>query len=143
MENKITIIRNAIAMLSSMVNSGEYHTQYSRRVKDDALEAIESLSKVNYSDQSNKYENLKFEEITFFHKGDNGISPNMYENVSEVELINLNSILSITNIKKLFKAFSGEFVGEYAIISMSNNENYYIKKGEYLTIIKKINYGKE
>lgn len=79
--------------------------------------------------------NLSMYKLSFFIKTDKGICGSDFERPECIELINTNFILSISDLKSFELPFSGTFKGRYALITMSNNDQYYIKEISYKNII--------
>lgn len=71
-------------------------------------------------------------ELHYFHKSKKGICGDDFNNKEQSDLINLSFILSLSELLRFELPFSGKFVGEYAVVTMSNNEKYYIGEGSFI-----------
>lgn len=74
---------------------------------------------------------MKVYDLRFFKCTQVGICASDFDNKEETDKINIDYILSISGIKKFNTPFSGKFIGEYAVITMANNDHYYISRKSY------------
>lgn len=72
--------------------------------------------------------------LEFFAKSDKGICANDFKNPPPYCKINLNFVLSLLELIDFTKPLSGDFVKKYAIVTMSNNDKYYILEPQYHTL---------
>lgn len=70
---------------------------------------------------------------------DGGICGDDFDERLKTAQLNLDFLVSLSDIIKFHLPFSGTFVGTYAIITMSNDEKYYILKEEYNKLKKHLN----
>lgn len=68
--------------------------------------------------------------LKYFSKSD-GISGSDFENQDKIVKINLDFLLSLSNLEEFRLPFSGDFRGKYVLVTMSNNDRYYIREEEY------------
>lgn len=54
-----------------------------------------------------------------------------FENKQEVETINLKFLLSLSDMQKFSLPLSGKYIADYALVTMSNNDKYYIDKKSF------------
>jgi len=78
-----------------------------------------------------------FYSLSYFKKNEN-ICPEDFNNRIKDDLININLISSIQEITELRKVFSGDLVGYYSVVTMSNKDCYYIYQKDLENLIKKI-----
>lgn len=70
--------------------------------------------------------------LTFFCKNPTkGIAGSDFENMEQQVKINLDFLLSLSDIQPFVLPFSRQHVGNYAIVTMSNNDIYYIREKYY------------
>jgi len=79
-----------------------------------------------------------FYKLRFFKKTNGGICADDFKNTEQFVVINMNFILSLSDILNFTKPFSGDFVGKYAVVTMSNNDNYVINGTSFLEISEEI-----
>lgn len=60
------------------------------------------------------------------------------EKQNQTEYINLKQVSSISDMKKFFLPLSGDYRGEYAVVSMQNGDRFYINKTEHSKIVDKL-----
>lgn len=73
-----------------------------------------------------------FFKLHFFKKSDNGICANDFKyKQKHIETINLKMILSLSDLLIFEKPLSGDYVGNYALLTMSNNDKYYIDEKSF------------
>jgi len=70
-------------------------------------------------------------KLLFFSKSQNGICADDLKNKNQVESINLSLLLSLSDLLEFRKPFSGDFVGNYAKVTMSNDDAYYIDANSF------------
>jgi hypothetical protein len=75
-------------------------------------------------------------ELKYFSKSSKGISASDFENEAKNVKINIDFILSLSEIETFKLPLSENFAGKYALVTMSNNDKYYIKEN----IFKILNY---
>ena len=78
-------------------------------------------------------------EIKYFSDSNNGISANDFRNKDRSVNLNVNFILSLSSLVRFSLPFSGNYIDSYAVLTMSNNDKYYIREDEY-NRIKEINF---
>lgn len=69
-------------------------------------------------------------QIRYFAEG-KGICGDDFKNKDKYITINLNFLLSLSGIERFTLPFSGSFVDNYAIVTMSNGNMYYIRSHQY------------
>src|SRR5690606_18753900 len=72
-----------------------------------------------------------FFRLHFFKKSNNGICADDFKNKTEIDTINLKMILSLSELLKFETPLSGRYVGKYAMLTMSNNDKYYIHENSF------------
>ena len=77
-----------------------------------------------------------FYKLQFFRKSKGGICANDFKNSKQIERINLDFILSLTDIQKFNMPLSGDFVGKYASITMSNDDTFFIDEESFKDLSK-------
>ncbi len=65
-------------------------------------------------------------KLSYFKKSQSGICANDFKNKKEVDTINLNFLLSLSELQRFETPLSGRYVEHFAIVTMSNNDTYYI-----------------
>ena len=65
-------------------------------------------------------------KLQFFQKSQNGICAKDLQNNQQAENINLKFLLSLSDLLRFETPFTGCFVGNYAVVTMSNNDRYFI-----------------
>lgn len=76
-------------------------------------------------------------KLHFFKKG-TGLCADDFNNKEYFENINPEFILSISGILSFNTPLSKRYVGEYAIVTMSNNDKYFIKSGSFIDLQEQI-----
>jgi hypothetical protein len=74
---------------------------------------------------------MNFITIEYFSNSDKGISAEDFKNQGRQVKINLEFILSLSELRRFTLPFSGQYVDSYALLTMSNNDRYYIKAPSY------------
>jgi len=72
-----------------------------------------------------------FFRLHFFKKSSNGICADDFKNKTETDTINLKMILSLSDVQKFETPLSGRYVGDYAMLTMSNNDKYYLHEKSF------------
>lgn len=70
---------------------------------------------------------MKLFKLKYFQIG-NSLCGSDFENIDSVENINLEHIISFSELKKFTLPFSDNYVGDYALLRLSNNQQYFIKE---------------
>jgi len=79
-------------------------------------------------------------KLHYFNKSD-GICANDFNNTIKFELINLSFILSISELLDFRTPLSGRFVDKYGVLTMSNNDKYFINEKSFTELNNAINLG--
>ena len=74
---------------------------------------------------------MNFFPLKYFAKTNTSVCSNDFKNKDRVEKINLNFVLSLSDIEKFTLPLSGEYVSSFAILTMMNNDKYYIRESSY------------
>jgi len=69
-------------------------------------------------------------KLHYFKKAEH-ICGDDFKNKNQIDTINLNHVLSLSELQKFNLPFSGKFVGKYALATMVNNDKYYIKEDSF------------
>ena len=72
-----------------------------------------------------------FFKLHFFKKTSNGICANDFKNKTEIDTINLKMVLSLSNLQKFEMPLTGNYVGNYALLTMNNNDKYYLHENSF------------
>jgi hypothetical protein len=64
--------------------------------------------------------------LLYFKKSQTGICADDFKNKEKVDIINLEYLLSVSDLESFMTPFTGRYVGKFAIVKMSNNDTYYI-----------------
>jgi hypothetical protein len=70
-------------------------------------------------------------KLHFFKKSQNGICADDFKNAKEIDTINLKYLLSLSDLQKFETPLSGRYVGKFALVTMSNNDKYYIDENSF------------
>lgn len=73
-------------------------------------------------------------KLHFLRKSQNGICADDFQNAKEIDTVNLNYLLSLSDLQKFETPFSGRYVGKFAVVTMSNNDKYYIDENSFLDL---------
>lgn len=68
--------------------------------------------------------------LKFFKKGD-GVCANDFESTEQRENINIDFLISVSDIKNFSLPLSGKHVGKFSTVTMSNNDKYHISEEEH------------
>jgi hypothetical protein len=79
-----------------------------------------------------------FYNLKYFLKSDNSFCAIDFDNKEKIETINISFILSISDLQMYKLPFSGEEVGNYSIVVMSNNDTFYIKENSFKELQERI-----
>lgn len=71
---------------------------------------------------------MKFFILKYFSKSDQGICSNDFTNTEQLVKINLEFVLSLSELERFILPLSGELADSYALLTMSNNDKYYIRE---------------
>ena len=74
--------------------------------------------------------NYIFYKLNYFQKG-NSLCGADLNNKNQIEMINLSFVSSLSDLKEFRLPFSGEFRGNYAILTMNNCDKYYINENTF------------
>jgi len=74
-----------------------------------------------------------FYRLHYFKKGD-GLCGSDLDNRNQVDTINLTFVSSLSDLQKFTLPFSGTFKGNYAVLTMSNGDRYYIKEDIFASV---------
>jgi hypothetical protein len=66
-------------------------------------------------------------KISFFQKNADLCGAD-FKNQNKIDIINLDFLLSISEIEAFYTPFTNEFRGKYGVITMSNGDKYYVKE---------------
>lgn len=80
-----------------------------------------------------------FYKLTFIRKNENLLCGADFNLRRKETTINLNFILSLSDVAMFHLPLSGKEVGEYAVLTMSNNDTYCVSKTEYSKLMGEIN----
>ena len=78
---------------------------------------------------------MKKHYLKYFHTG-KGICGDDFKNDEKIITININFILSLSELQTFELPFSGKYIGTFASLTMSNNDVYYLKQESYLELSK-------
>ena len=70
-------------------------------------------------------------KLHYFIKSQTGICADDFKNAKEVDTINLNFLLSLSDLQTFVTPLSGRYVGKFARVTMSNNDKYYIDENSF------------
>ena len=70
-------------------------------------------------------------KLHYFRKSQTGICADDFKNAKEVDTINLNFLLSLSDLQTFVTPLSGRYVGNFARVTMSNNDKYYIDENSF------------
>jgi len=79
-------------------------------------------------------------KLKYFYKGKSICADDLKSDNKLIDIINLQEISSVSNIKKYHLPFSGDYVGNYSVVSMKNDNTYFIDEEEFNNLTKKFNY---
>lgn len=79
-------------------------------------------------------------KLKYFTTG-KGMCASDFENQLQIENINLKQVSSFTDMKKFNLPLSGTYKGDYAIVSMLNDNKFYINKAEHGKLTEALNCG--
>lgn len=74
-------------------------------------------------------------KLHYFKKSQTGICADDFKNAKKVDTINLNFILSLSDLKKFVTPLSRRYVGKFAIVTMNNNDKYYIDENSFAYLL--------
>jgi len=74
----------------------------------------------------------EFHQLHYFKKSQNGICADDFTNKEQLDTINLMFILSLSDLLNFDLPLSGKHVGQYALVTMSNNDKYYIWRNSFM-----------
>lgn len=69
-------------------------------------------------------------KLQYFRKSQNGICATDFENERLTDFINLNFLLSLSDLGK-FYTITDRYVDKFAIVTMSNDDKYYIDEKSF------------
>lgn len=75
-------------------------------------------------------------KLSYLRKSESGLCGDDFKRPERSDMINLNLLISLSDLQDFELPFSGKFVGKYAIVTMSNNDCYYINEQSYLDFLK-------
>lgn len=70
-------------------------------------------------------------KLHYFRKSQTGICADDFKNVKKVVKINLKFLLSLSDLKIFSTVFTEKYVGKFAVVTMSNNDKYYIDENSF------------
>ena len=81
-----------------------------------------------------------FYRLKYFKKSENGkgICAEDFKAGIKIVTINTKFILSLTDIRRFELPFSGQFVSDYALLTMSNNDTYLINRESFIDLQKSL-----
>lgn len=75
-----------------------------------------------------------FYKLQYVTKSETGICGSDFDDNRKEDNINTSLILSISSLMEFKLPFSGRFICNYALVTMSNNDKYYIDEEEFIRI---------
>jgi len=78
-------------------------------------------------------------EIQYFSSSNEGICGNDFKNKNKYITLNLDFLVSLSRLEKFTLPFSGNFVDNFAVITMTSGDKYYIREGQYNVLYNTIN----
>lgn len=75
-------------------------------------------------------------KLNFFKKSQTGVCADDFKNTKYIDTINLKYLLSLSDLQKFETPLSGKYVGEFALVTMSNNDKYYIDENSFADLSK-------
>lgn len=79
-----------------------------------------------------------FHELHYFMVGNGGLCANDFERPPKLTHINEKFILSISDVLTFYKPLSGDYVGKYVRVTMSNDDIYCITEQSYNMLMEKL-----
>lgn len=70
-------------------------------------------------------------KLHYFRKSQTGICADDFKNAKKVDTINLKLLLSLSDLQKFETPLSGTYIGKFALVTMSNNDKYYIDENSF------------
>lgn len=74
-----------------------------------------------------------FYKLIFFQKSEGGICSLDFKQKQKICTINLSLVLSLSDLLA-FHEFRSGFISEYALLTMMNNDKYYLKKDSFIDL---------
>lgn len=74
-----------------------------------------------------------FYKLHYFKKA-NSICADDLKETNQIETINLLFVSSLSDLKKFYLPFSGDFRGNYAFLTMNNGDNYFIDEKSFADV---------
>ena len=81
-------------------------------------------------------------KLYYFSKSKYGICGSDFENERKMVLINISLILSLSDLMKFNLPLSGEYLEDFALLTMQNNDKYYIDVSSFNDLNKYIDESK-
>lgn len=72
-----------------------------------------------------------FHKLKYIIKTDGGVCADDLRQDIKTVTINKKFILSLSDLTRFIKPFSNDFITDYAIVTMSNNDRYFINKESF------------
>jgi len=73
-------------------------------------------------------------KLRFFKQSQIGICADDFKNEKKITTINLKFLLSLSDLQKFETPLSNRYVGKYALVTMSNNDKYYIDENSFFDL---------
>jgi hypothetical protein len=73
-------------------------------------------------------------KLHYFKKSQTGICADDFKNATEVDTINLKLLLSLSDLQKFRGPLTGKYIGKFALVTMSNNDKYYIDENSFVDL---------
>jgi len=70
-------------------------------------------------------------KLEYLRKSQTGICADDFNKAKEIDTINLQYLLSLSDLQKFETPLSGRYVGKFALVTMSNNDKYYIDENAF------------
>lgn len=70
-------------------------------------------------------------KLEYFSMGPRGISASSFENHDKITLINLDLLVSLSDLRTFVLPLTGGSVGFFAIVTMSDGSFYYVREPVY------------
>ncbi len=78
-----------------------------------------------------------FYKLHYFKKAES-ICANDLKEKEQIDMINLSLVSSLSELKKFHLPFSGQFMGNYAQLTMNNGDKYYISSDSFIDVLKQL-----
>lgn len=74
-----------------------------------------------------------FYKLHYFKKADSICADDLKEK-NQIDTINLSLVSSLSDLKKFHLPFSGDFKGNYSLLTMNNGDRYYINENSFADV---------